>query len=117
MEEKESKVRYMPDPINVDDIIGQFMVDIAEEQDHIIMQKIQHIGGKRYEHITIDKNKTLDALSKATAQKPAIEKTNQYTAYRCPVCSKWFATVVFRTPKKPHYCYDCGQKLDWSEVK
>ena len=67
--------------------------------------------------LELDMIKVLDALSKATPMKPSIEKTNACTVYRCPVCSNWFDTVMIRPPRKPTYCWDCGQKLDWTEVK
>jgi NADH pyrophosphatase NudC (nudix superfamily) len=128
MEEKESKkyIKYTPDPVEhdldlvkVDEALSRFMVEIREEQDRIIMQTIQHIGGSRYEYITIDKNKTLDALSKAMDKKVVLEKHNENDVKVCPTCGRWLRVL----PLYPEYmdayryCGKCGQKLDWSEVK
>ena len=131
MEEKESKkyIKYTPDPVeqpfdpfsNVDKAISQFIVEVREEQDRLIMQEIQHIGGKRYEHITIDKNKTLDALDNAIPKKPL--HTEGETAYLCPKCdhtvfvniSQMSISDCHAYGLTPEFCVRCGQKLDWSE--
>ena len=51
-----------------------------------------------------------------TSMKPII--AGSY--YRCPVCkrvlthSKTVENSTVRTKRKPNYCPNCGQKLDWT---
>lgn len=126
MEEKESKkhVKYTPDPvehqldpITLEEVFRQFVVEVVEEQDRVIMRNIDHIAGKRYEHITIDRDKTLEALNNATAKPVVVEDYNgEYKVKKCPTCGKWLA-IVSKRKGDINYCRNCGQKLDWSEVK
>lgn len=125
MEEKESKkhikyttdpVEHDLDPIRVEEAFRQFVVEIVEEQDRIIMKNIHHIGGKEYEHITIDRDKTIEALDKATAKKPTVMTVSKAPGklryrYRCSACNSSCFSKIDK------YCHECGQKYDWSGVK
>lgn len=42
--------------------IYNYTVKVVDEQEFIMMKAIQRIGGERYQIITIDKNKVLEAL-------------------------------------------------------
>lgn len=53
-----------------------------------------------------------EALEKQIPKKPIEDTVNltDFKTFHCPIC-KW---MVGRPQK---YCDDCGQALDWSEVK
>lgn len=134
MEEKESKkyIKYkatldgigtFESPVLENSFIEKIRVDIVEKTDYLILQAINTIGGKRYRHITVDKNKVLDALTKATPLEVVHNECE--TAYLCPTCDH---TVFVNNSQMsisgchdfgltPEFCSRCGQRLDWSEVK
>lgn len=129
MEEKENKkyINYeatldgigtFESPVLEGSFIEKIRVDIVEKTDYMILQAINTIGGKRYRHITVDKNKVLDALSKATAKAVSIEAFGKGTLKKCPTCGKWLRITSILPEKMDEYsyCSKCGQKLDWSEV-
>lgn len=91
---------------------------IVEEQDHMIMNAIRHIGGNIFQEITVDKHKVFDALSKTIPKKPTYEKLGKYITKNCPVCGRFLRITP---PSKDNHDYDycgrCGQAIDWSEVK
>jgi DNA-directed RNA polymerase subunit RPC12/RpoP len=84
----------------------------------MIMNIIQRIGGDEYEEITFDKNKVIDALSKAIAKKPNdTERTvSGKIVLSCSECGKWLYIPEIEKSHKPNYCNRCGQKIDWPEV-
>lgn len=61
-------------------------------------------------------------IAKATQMKPIVEIDEdlklkgysklEYTDYRCPRCKKYIGYRHYFCPEK-----DCGQKLDWSDMK
>lgn len=61
------------------------------------------------------------AISALEKQIPKKCVTNESrTAYRCPLCGKWFAVSVddmIYCGVEPKFCFICGQALDWSDYK
>lgn len=60
----------------------------------------------------------IEALEKQIPKKPIV-KENQFfdciTGYSCPTCGN---LLIGRARKYEYsYCYDCGQKLEWSDAK
>lgn len=129
MEEKESKkyIHYeakddgtgtFESPVLENSFLEKIRVDIVEKTDYMILQAINTIGGKRYRHITVDKNKILEALDKATPRTVIPESTCKLLVC-CPRCRMPYAPYRGRKLEKlytTNYCPKCGQKLDWSEV-
>lgn len=97
----------------VDSIVDRIVCSIVEQQDKIIMMKVTEIGGEKYTDITIDKNKVIDAFSKATPKEPHGDY-HSVPHYRCPTCNKSVKTYC-DSPEMP-YCGWCGQKLDWDKT-
>lgn len=96
---------------SVFEIINKFNVEVVEKQESIIMQAIQRIGGEEYSHITIDKNKVVDAFKKQMPRKLTIDENNGYPLHVCPCCNDKFLKLI------PHnYCQVCGQAFDWSDT-
>ena len=62
----------------------------------------------------------IEALEKQLAKKPRengmydglIKKIKYYT---CPTCGNCLLTEMMNERQNTSYCWDCGQKLDWSE--
>lgn len=119
-----------PDPVY--HVIRQLSAKVVEMQDNLIMSTIQTIGGTTYEEITVDKNKVLDMLRKHTAKKVILHEEGlrrhdsmdiEYSAH-CPECNIHIRRVFKNAsgrffwfgPNHAHYCEECGQKLDWSEI-
>lgn len=94
----------------VDKMITKIVCGIVEQQDNLIMAKVVEIGGERYQEITLDKNKVIDAFRKATPTEP-IGDLHSVPHFRCPTCEKSVKTYT-DSPGMP-YCGWCGQKLDW----
>lgn len=90
------------------DIVVKFQADVVEKQDQIIMSVIREIGGETYQHITIDKNKVIDALKKATPKKVVALDPDPFKI-ACPTCSR-----IYHSFGTPSYCRHCGQALDWN---
>lgn len=64
--------------------------------------------------------KSLDiAISAIEKQIPKKCVTNEgRTAYRCPLCGKWFIGSVddmIYCGVEPNFCFLCGQALDWGK--
>ncbi|WP_454969174.1 hypothetical protein [Eubacterium sp.] len=64
------------------------------------------------------------ALEKQIFKKPIINKENinnvNYKIYMCPCCKKQIIKKIDRdifVGKIPYYCDNCGQALDWSDLK
>lgn len=62
----------------------------------------------------------IEALEKQMAKKPRengmqdglIRKIKYYT---CPTCGNCLLTEMMNERQNTSYCWDCGQRLDWSE--
>lgn len=62
----------------------------------------------------------IEALEKQIAKKPRengiqdglIRKIKYYT---CPACGNCLLTEMMNERQNTSYCWDCGQRLDWSE--
>lgn len=62
----------------------------------------------------------IEALEKQIAKKPRengmqdglIRKIKYYT---CPTCGNCLLTEMMNERQNTSYCWDCGQKLDWSK--
>lgn len=90
--------------------------EIVEKQDELIMQAVQTIGGDTYHHITIDRNKVIDALSKSIPKKPVEGKCGRCSVIKCPTCGKWLCiTVPTFNIEDYNYCGRCGQAISWSD--
>ena len=76
---------------NIDDEMYRFIyearVSIVEKQDEIICQAISHIGGKEFRHITIDRNKVIEALT--DYMKKQKNKADFVEVVRCKDCNHW----------------------------
>ncbi|MEE0468227.1 MAG: hypothetical protein UDA86_03475 [Blautia sp.] len=65
-------------------------------------------------------NTAIEALEKQLPKKPRengmydglIKKIKYYT---CPTCGNCLLTEMMNERQNTSYCWDCGQKLDWSE--
>ncbi len=64
------------------------------------------------------------ALEKQMPKKPIIDNRNfhyvDYKDYLCPRCKKRIITKIdgdFIAGRKSYYCDNCGQAIDWGEVK
>lgn len=53
------------------------------------------------------------AREKQKAKKPTEKIENEIGYYHCANCDKTLRTTIHL--RKPNYCLNCGQKLDWSE--
>lgn len=53
------------------------------------------------------------AREKQKAKKPTEKIENEIGYYHCANCDKTLCTTIHL--RKPNYCLNCGQKLDWSE--
>lgn len=53
------------------------------------------------------------AVEKQRAKKPTEKIENEIGYYHCANCDKTLRTTIHL--RKPNYCLNCGQKLDWSE--
>ena len=117
-EEVKQKVQELRTEPCVAEFSSMVRSKIVEEQDEMIMHTIQRIGGGEYEEITFDKNKVIDALSKAAAKKPnnTVRTISGKIVLSCAACGKWLYFPEIEESHKPNYCSRCGQKIDWSEV-
>ena len=66
-------------------------------------------------------NQALDmAIESIEKQIPKKCEMNEgRTAYRCPLCGKWFIGSVddmIYCEVEPKFCFICGQALDWSDT-
>ena len=98
------------DEKKVMEAIKEFEIEVQVFEDMISYCK--HFEPKndcgRYEEKIAMRKTAIEALEKQLAKKPQTSK--RY--YKCPVCT----TIRSLRQKHNHnYCYDCGQKLDWSE--
>lgn len=64
------------------------------------------------------------AIEKQISKKPIIDNRNthyiDYKDYICPCCKKRIITKIdgdFISGRKQKYCDNCGQALDWEDVK
>lgn len=126
--DKSDYIQSSPDsPLETDLVTKMFhnlRVDIVEKQDALIMKAIRLIGGDRYQQITIDKSKVIDALGKSVPKKPLSEDYNSQAMsdvknYICPTCHKLIFVInpwmlKYALPKSK-YCADCGQAFDWGD--
>ena len=64
--------------------VVEISAKINEEQDEIIMQTIQHIGGTEFREITIDRNKVIEALT--DYMKKQENKADVAEVVRCKAC-------------------------------
>ncbi len=87
-----------------------------------IIKKIpEFLGLKEKTDEQIKERQTIiEALEKQIAKKPRengiqdglIRKIKYYT---CPACGNCLLTEMMNERQNTSYCWDCGQKLDWSE--
>lgn len=60
-----------------------------------------------------EKQMCIEALEKQVGKKPLVDYVrNSYKKYKCPMCKE-----EVQINYDMSYCLECGQKLDWSEVK
>lgn len=62
-----------------------------------------------------------ELVEKATPKKIITDGSSYSTCdkvqYICPNCKKIMLRAVCARVTKPNYCYNCGQKIDWSDKK
>lgn len=96
----------------------------AMENQIAIIQKIpEYLELKEKTDEQIKERQTIiKALEKQLPEKPRengmhdglIRKIKYYT---CPTCGNCLLTEMMNERQNTSYCWDCGQKLDWSEVE
>ena len=86
-------------------------------------------GTKKGEHNSLYKNRkmyaelAIEALEKQIPKKINYVKKYYGSPYQCPICEAEQTKIEFMStdgsePKEKHsHCWNCGQKLDWSEVE
>lgn len=104
---------------NIIEMIHKFEVEVVEEQEKLLMRTIQRIGGTEYSHITIDKNKVVEAFAKQIPKKPIADPANlcDFQNFHCPECNQKIIARLdgeWIAGKLQNYCDKCGQALDWS---
>lgn len=95
-------------------IVANLYIKIVEEQERILMQTIQEIGGDIHRTITIDKNKVVEALNDYVQKEKGVEyaevKHGEWKAYglmnpQCSLCHK-------HNIEKSRFCPNCGARMD-----
>lgn len=82
--------------------------ELEEQTDGVLVHNIEY-------YLT-----AIEALEKQMAKKPRengmqdglIRKIKYYT---CPTCGNCLLTEMMNERQNTSYCWDCGQRLDWSE--
>ena len=77
------------------------------------------IEARKKKHIALH-NIAIKALEKQLPKRPRengmsdglIKKTKYYT---CQTCGNCLLTEMMNERQNTNYCWDCGQRLDWSE--
>lgn len=98
----------------IHEIVKRHCVRMVEGQDEAIMIVIKKVAGEQYKDITIDKQKTVDALRKATPARfvPTVDNGIIMAGF-CPTCEG--SVEVEKTAQRllrGVCCSWCGQKLD-----
>lgn len=60
------------------------------------------------------------ALEKQISKKPIIDNCANYKNYICPCCKKQIIRKIddgFVAGRKQKYCDNCGQAIDWSDIR
>ena len=65
--------------------------------------------------VTELKNVTIDALEKQIPKKPKNYHGDDYPKWVCPRCDK--DAYYSHVPWTIQFCPECGQAIDWSDVK
>lgn len=63
-------------------------------------------------------NMAISALEKQIAKKPRLShlSTRRKRLYICPNCSNQCLSKEANERQDNRYCWDCGQRIDWSEI-
>ena len=70
------------------------------------MREIRDIAIKALE-------KQLPKKTRENGMQDGLIRKNKY--YTCPTCGNCLLTEMMNERQNTSYCWDCGQKLDWSE--
>lgn len=57
--------------------------------------------------------KQLPKKTRENGMQDGLIRKNKY--YTCPTCGNCLLTEMMNERQNTSYCWDCGQKLDWSE--
>lgn len=57
--------------------------------------------------------KQLSKKTRENGMQDGLIRKNKY--YTCPTCGNCLLTEMMNERQNTSYCWDCGQKLDWSE--
>lgn len=103
-----------PKDSGIPDFIKQYKIRVEEKLDEEILGVINQItsenGFKNKTEIVINRDFVLNAMKKATAQRPTEGECDDGLTMHCPSC----CDVI--VPKySPYFCRWCGQKLKWSD--
>lgn len=89
------------------------------------LNRFSEFGGCRYEGFLdwLEENDS-NALEKQIPKKPLEQKYGFcdlvgffYVRLVCPECKQPIAQYSKKKEYKPRYCHNCGQALDWSDIK
>lgn len=96
-------------------------IELMEIQITIIQKIPEYLGLKEKTDKQIGERRTaIEALEKQLPKKTRgngmqdglIRKIKYYT---CPTCGNCLLTEMMNERQNTSYCWDCGQRLDWSE--
>lgn len=63
-------------------------------------------------------SKAVKSLEKQIPKKWQYEMVNDYDTYVCPCCKEyWYMYYGTPATNEYNYCPNCGQRLDWSDIK
>lgn len=75
---------------------------------------------KKYEDTGLTPEQVHELKERYTKKKPDEKGCPEKTHYKCPNCG-YIPLTIYATGycigNMPNYCEQCGQKIDWSEVK
>lgn len=87
-----------------------------------IIQKIPECLGlkEKTDKQTGERQTAIEALGKQLAKKPRENKIRggwlgKQKHYTCPTCGNCLLEEMMNERQNTSYCWDCGQRLDWSE--
>ena len=94
--------------------VEHFAAKVVEDQEFLIVQTVQNIGGENYREVTISREKTLKALSNFMPKKPFRESLADYL---CPSCRGYLPYDALNQPIKEatEFCSCCGQHIYWDK--
>lgn len=98
---------------DIQEMLSRIKVAVVEQQEAILMQTIQEIGGEEYRIITVDKSRVISAFRRAMPADftPAIDNGIIMAGF-CPTCNGSVEIEKTYTRKQKGACCSwCGQRL------